>query len=89
MGGSKYLATFLDDYSKLLVVRPIAAKSEVPAVTKEIIALLEKQSGSKVLRVRTDNGSEYVNADLNVYLRERGVHTPDNSAFTRGAEWSR
>ena len=53
MGGSMYLATFVDDYSSLSVVCPIKAKSDVAGVTMDVINMLEKQSGLPLLVVRT------------------------------------
>jgi transposase InsO family protein len=38
-----------------------------------VVTRLELQSGKKLKAVRTDRGSEYVNADLAVYFREKGV----------------
>jgi hypothetical protein len=73
LGGSNYIATFLDDYSKLSVVRPITRKSEVASVTQEVIAMLENQTGNKLQTVRTDNGTEYVNSTLNDYFKSKGV----------------
>ena len=45
LGGCKYVATFLDDYSKMSFVGPITYKSEVPDIVQEVIQQLEKQSG--------------------------------------------
>ena len=73
LGGARYFATFLDDYSKLSVVRPLEFKSDVTAVTKEVICMLEKQSGRSVLMVRTDNGTEYVNHGLSSYFKAKGI----------------
>ena len=73
LGGARYFATFLDDYSKLSVVRPLEFKSDVTAVTKEVICMLEKQSGRSVLVVRTDNGTEYVNHGLSSYFKAKGI----------------
>ena len=73
LGGARYFATYLDDYSKLTVVRPIEFKSDVTEVTKTVITMLEKQSGLPVLVVRTDNGTEYVNHALKAYLDEKGI----------------
>ena len=73
LGGARYFATFLDDYSKLSVVRPLEFKSDVTAVTKEVICMLEKQSGRSVLAVRTDNGTEYVNHGLSSYFKAKGI----------------
>ena len=56
-GGSRYIATFLDDYSKLSVVRPIARKSDNATVVQEVLQMLETQSNEHVRTVRTDNGT--------------------------------
>ena len=73
LGGSMYLATFVDDYSSLSVVCPIKAKSDVAGVTMEVINMLEKQSGWPLLVVRTDNGSEYINSTLATFFKDKGV----------------
>lgn len=81
-GGSRYIATFLDDFSKLSVVRPIATKSEVPTVVKEVIRLLEVQSGEKLRAVRTDRGTEYVNHTLEDYFKAKGVIHEKTAPYT-------
>ncbi|KAK9806822.1 hypothetical protein WJX72_003845 [[Myrmecia] bisecta] len=73
LGGSVYLATFLDDYSKLSIVRPLHSKAEVAAEVMAVIELLENQLGSKVLVARTDNGTEYVNKALSEYFARKGI----------------
>jgi hypothetical protein len=40
-GGSRYLATFLDDYNKLSVVQPLKKKSDIAAVTEGVLTRLE------------------------------------------------
>jgi hypothetical protein len=73
LGGSKYLATFLDDYSKLSIVRPITHKSDTAGVVREVIQLMETQSGQRCRAIRTDNGTEYVNQHLASYLKAKGI----------------
>ena len=73
LGGSKYVATFLDGYSKMSFVRIIASKSETAAAVREVIRLLETQTGNRVRAIRTDNGSEYVNTELTQYLKSKGI----------------
>ena len=73
LGGSKYVATVLDDYSKMSFVRILSSKSETTSAVREVIRLLENQTGSRVRAIRTDNGSEYVNAELAQYLRSKGI----------------
>jgi transposase InsO family protein len=55
-GGKRYLATYLDDYSRLSVVEPIASKSDVVARTQAVFARLELQTGKKVRAIQTDRG---------------------------------
>ena len=73
LGGSKYLATFLDDYSKLSVVKPIRYKSEVAATIMSTIAQLQLQSGCTVRAVHTDNGGEYTSTQLSDYFSQKGI----------------
>jgi hypothetical protein len=55
-GGSRYLATFLDDYNKLSVVQPLKKKNDIAAITKGVLVHLELQTGKKVKAVQTDRG---------------------------------
>jgi transposase InsO family protein len=73
LGGAKYFATILDDYTKLSVVQPITFKSDTAAFVMETITMLETQSGARVRRVRTDGGGEYVNNTLEAFFKSKGV----------------
>jgi transposase InsO family protein len=87
-GGKRYLATYLDDYSRLSVVEPIASKSDVVATTQAVFARLELQTGKKVKAIQTDRGGEYVNKDMTAFLGKRGtVHrtTAGNAPEQNGA----
>ena len=73
LGGSKYEATSLDDFSKLSIVRSITYKSETTTTVREVLHLLENQTKRRVQAIRTDNGREYVNTELTQYLKSRGI----------------
>lgn len=73
LGGARWMATFLDDYSKLSVVRMLKSKSDAVAAVKEVITMLETQSGRKLKRVRTDRGREYLNQELGEFFKSKGV----------------
>ncbi|GAQ93540.1 putative transposon-encoded protein with Ribonuclease H-like domain and integrase-like domain [Klebsormidium nitens] len=80
VGGSRYFATFLDDYSKLSVVVPMKQKSEVAKVTEHVIQRLESQSGKKLKSVGPNGGKEYVNKALRDVFGGKGtVH--EKTAF--------
>lgn len=81
-GGARYLATFLDDFSKLSTVIPISHKSEVATVVKEVFQMLETQSGQKLKAVRTDRGTEYLNAELKSYFKDKGVLHEKTAPYT-------
>lgn len=82
IGGSRYFATFLDDFSRLSVVVPIAHKSDVVKTTRDVISVLETQSREKLCKVRTDRGKEYVNAALSEYFKSKGVIHETTAPYT-------
>jgi transposase InsO family protein len=86
LGGARYLVTALDDFSKLSVVKCIAAKSDVRTVLPAMIQLLENQSGCRVQRMRCDRGGEYVNKVLAEFAARKGIvveltagHSPESN----------
>lgn len=73
LGGHRYVATILDDYSKLSAVIPLQKKKQVAAVVQEHLKQLELQSGKKVKAVRTNRGGEYCNSVLEGYYAGKGI----------------
>ena len=86
-GGSKYIATFLDDYTGYSTVRLLRAKSEVAAATKSVFSMLQNSTGSTVINVRTDRGGEYMSNDLESYLDQHGVVHQTTIAYRSRTEW--
>jgi hypothetical protein len=82
LGGKRYIATFLDDFSGLSAVRLLKHKSGVTPALKEVFTMLENQSGYKVKALRTDNGGEYVNTKVSAYLKSKGVTHQKTMAYT-------
>jgi len=63
-GGAEYLATFVDDYSRLSYVVPLVHKSEVTGAIRDTLVKWENQTGESLKSVRTDRGGEYLNQKL-------------------------
>jgi hypothetical protein len=82
LGGNNYFVTVLDDYSKLSMVRPLTRKSDVPAVVKNILTFLENQSGHTVKCMRCDNGSEYINGELESFCLNKGIKLETTVRYT-------
>ena len=80
LGGSRYMVTFIDDYSRYTFVDLLRSKDEVLTKFREFINLVENQTGQKVktlnLRIkplRTDNGGEYICKAFAAFCAERGI----------------
>lgn len=82
LGGRRYFATFLDDYTDLSLVVPVATKSQVAEVAKAAINMLETQTGERLGAVRTDRGSEYLNTTLKEYLDKKGAIHETTAPYT-------
>ncbi len=83
-GGAKYIATFLDDYTKFSVIRLLKRKSDMTAVMPEVFNFLERQCNGNysVKALRTDNGTEYVNDEVTLYLSSNGIVHQTSNPYT-------
>lgn len=82
LGGAKYIATFLDDYSGLSVVRLLKQKDDMAETISTVLTLMEKQTGLDVLKVRTDNGGEYVNNTVLTFFKTKGIDPQTTVPYT-------
>jgi hypothetical protein len=71
--GCKYFLTFIDDFSRCTWVYFLKLKSEVFDKFLAYKALVEKQSGHQLQRLRTNNGGEYVNNNFTSYCTAQGI----------------
>lgn len=83
-GGAKYIATFLDDYTKFSVVRLLKQKNGVQVVLPEVFNFMERQCQGNhcVKALRTDNGTEYVNEEVSQYLSNNGIVHQTSNPYT-------
>ena len=63
-GGSRYVLTFIDDFSRFCWVYFLKLKSKVYETLKIWKALVENQCGKKIKILRTNNGKYYENNNL-------------------------
>ena len=64
MNGSRYLLTFINDFSRYTWVFFLKKKFEVCEKISELKALIENASRLKINILRYDNGGEYVSNEL-------------------------
>ena len=73
LGGASYIATFLDDYSGLSVVRLLKHKNDMAETMSNVVTLMENQLGLDVLKIRCDNGGEYINDRVQKWCATKGI----------------
>ncbi len=49
---------------------------------KEFEAAVTNESGERVIKLRTDNGGEYMSAEFEEYLRSKGIQHELTVAYT-------
>ena len=67
LSGAKYFVTFIDDYSRFVVIKPMKHKSEVMQHFVEYRKLAENITNQRIKTLRSDNGGEYVSRELISY----------------------
>lgn len=72
-GKSKYFVTFIDAKSNFTVVKLLRSKSDCKTATIEFIESLKTSLKSKPRIFRSDRGGEYVDAELQSYLKKEGI----------------
>ena len=73
LGGSKYIVTFTDDYSRFASVYFLEKKSEVFTVFKEYKQQVEVFHGRKIKAFQTDGGGEYISNEFKQFLKDYGI----------------
>jgi hypothetical protein len=71
--GKKYMLNFIDDATGMTWIYPPKEKLDATQRFKEWKALVEKESGTDIKILRTENGSKYTSKDFETYLRTGGV----------------
>ena len=78
--GFKYFLTFIDDYSIRTWVYFLKLKSEVFNMFLVYKVLVEKQYGHQIIKLRFDNGGEYVNNKFTTFCTEQRIQQQNGVA---------
>lgn len=73
IGGSRYFVTFIDDFSRCVSVHFIKRKAEVFEKFKLFEAMVTRECGEPIKKLRTDNGGEYTSNEFQTYLKSKGI----------------
>ena len=85
MGGTAYILTIIDDFSRKVWVFFLKHKSYVFSTFKDWKTVIEKQTKRQVKCFRTDNGLEFCYDEFNTLCKKEGIvrhrtacHTPQH-----------
>lgn len=81
-GGNRYILTFIDDYSRYTVIKLLKRKNEVMDAVKDYINCMKTYFERDIKILRTDNGREYINRELQSFLKERSIKHQFTVAYT-------
>ena len=81
-GGAKYFVTFIDDFSRKTFVYFMKQKSEVLDHFKIFKALVEKQTGFEIQKLRSDNGGEYTSKAFKQFCEQHGIERQFSTPYT-------
>jgi transposase InsO family protein len=73
IGGNKYGFFIVDDYSQYTWVFFMKDKSKAHEIFKKFATRAQNEFDVKIKRVRSDNGTEFKNTNIEEYLDEEGI----------------
>ncbi|GJX58734.1 reverse transcriptase domain-containing protein [Tanacetum coccineum] len=91
VNGKRYILVIFDDYSQFIWVKCLRSKYEAPNFIIKFLKMIKVRLKVHVRRIRTDNGTEFVNQTLREYYEKVGIsyetsvaHSPQqNGAIER------
>ncbi|GJZ86798.1 retrovirus-related pol polyprotein from transposon TNT 1-94, partial [Tanacetum coccineum] len=69
VNGKKYILVIVDDYSRFTWVNCLRSKDEAPYFIIKFLKMIQVRLNAPVRRIRTYNGTEFVNQTLREYMR--------------------
>jgi transposase InsO family protein len=82
IGGSKYGLVIVDDFSRFTWVFFLQDKSETQGTLTRFLRRAQNEFDLKVKKIRSDNGTEFKNLQVEEYLEEEGVKHEFSAPYT-------
>nr|GEW08184.1 retrovirus-related Pol polyprotein from transposon TNT 1-94 [Tanacetum cinerariifolium] len=73
VNGKKYILIIVDDYSRFTWVKCLKSKDEAPDFIIKFHKMIQVRLKTPVRRIRTDNGTEFINHTLCEYYEKVGI----------------
>nr|GEW74942.1 retrovirus-related Pol polyprotein from transposon TNT 1-94 [Tanacetum cinerariifolium] len=85
VNGKKYILVIVDDYSRFTWVNCLRSKDEAPDFIIKFLKMIQVRLKVPVRRIRTDNGTEFVNQTLREYYEQADIEIFNGYAPTKKA----
>jgi transposase InsO family protein len=82
IGGSKYCLVIVDDYSRFTWVFFLQEKSQTQETLKRLLRRAQNEFGLRIKKIRSDNGAEFKNSQIEGFLEEEGIKHEFSSPYT-------
>jgi transposase InsO family protein len=82
IGGSKYCLVIVDDYSRFTCVFFLQEKSQTQETLKRFLRWSQNEFGLRIKKIRSDNGTEFKNSQIEGFLEEEGIKHEFSSPYT-------
>jgi transposase InsO family protein len=82
IGGSKYSLVIVDDFSRFTWVFFLQDKSETQGTLKRFLRRAQNEFELKMKKIRSDNGSEFKNLQVEEFLEEEGIMHEFSAPYT-------
>ncbi|GJW88330.1 retrovirus-related pol polyprotein from transposon TNT 1-94 [Tanacetum coccineum] len=73
VNGKKYILVIVDDFSRFTWVKFLRSKDEAPNFIIKFLKMIQVRLKVPVRRIRTDNGTEFINQTLREYYEKVGI----------------
>jgi transposase InsO family protein len=82
IGGSKYCLVIMDDYSRFTWVFFLQEKSQTQDTLKRFLKWAQNEFRLRIKKIRSDNGTEFKNSQIEGFLEEEGIKHEFSSPYT-------
>jgi hypothetical protein len=82
IGGSKYYLVIVDDYSRFTWVFFLQEKSQTQEILKGFLRRAQNEFGLRIKKIRSDNGTEFKNSQIEGFLEDEGIKHEFSSPYT-------
>jgi transposase InsO family protein len=87
IGGSKYCLVIVDDYSRFTWVFFLQEKSQTQNTLKGFLRRAQNEFGLRIKKIRSDNGTEFKNSQIEGFLEEEGIKHEFTFLYTPQTKW--